>query len=251
MHPALKKTFLPLILLFIFSAASFAQIALTPLDAKNAVRCATMQKLNEAIKKDPSLVEKWKLEGERQYKAYEQRKASERGTEAAAIVIPVVFHLIDSAAAQAWITDRDIYEQVELLNQAYSGRKADLYKNVIPAEIYSRVGRIPVRFELARRTPSGALTSGIERRVNTTPDRIGIKSTASGGLDAWDPTKYLNVWCGTFTGGDDGLLGIATFPFTTTEGPQGVVISIATLPYTSNTSRSYYPAYAEGATLDT
>ncbi|MDQ2720238.1 MAG: choice-of-anchor J domain-containing protein [Bacteroidota bacterium] len=251
MPHALRRIILFSVALFMMIASSLGQLPSKPLDARKAVRCATMVRLNEAIEKDPSLPAKWKIEGEKQYHAYLQRKTNERGAqvEQAEIVIPIVFHLIDSAAAQSWITDRDIYEQVEILNKAYGGIKADFYRNVIPREIYSRLGRIPIRFVLARRTPSGALTTGIERRVNTTPDRVGIKSTSSGGLDAWDVTRYVNVWCGTFTGGDDGLLGIATFPFTTTEGPQGVVISIATLPYASNVSRSYYPAYSEGATL--
>ena len=102
---------------------------------------------------------------------------------------------------------------------------------------------------MARRTPDGALTTGIERRVNVTPDHISIKANATGGLDAWDVTKYVNVWAGTFSGADAGLLGLATFPFTTDQGPQGVVIRIATLPLTSPTVRGYYPDYAEGATL--
>jgi Secretion system C-terminal sorting domain/Pregnancy-associated plasma protein-A len=251
MLPALRKELLFSVVLLLIASASFAQLASQTLNARNAIRCATMERMNDAIKKDPSLPEKWRIEGQRQYKAYLQRKSTEKvsETQATEIVIPVVFHLIDSANALSWITDRDVYEQVEILNQAYGGKKAVLYKNVIPPEIYSRVGNIPVRFTLARRTPAGALTSGIERRVNTTPDRISIKSTADGGLDAWDTNKYLNIWCGTFTGGDDGLLGIATFPFTTTEGPQGVVVSIATLPYASNVSRSYFPSYSEGATL--
>ena len=61
----------------------------------------------------------------------------------------------------------------------------------------------------------------------------------------------MNVWCGTFSGSEAGLLGIATFPFTTvaSDGPQGVVIGISTLPYTSPTARSYYPTYSEGSTL--
>ena len=240
-------------LLFFGNISLFAQKPATALSAKDAARCITMEKMQEAIKRDPTLPQQWAATGEKLYKEYLKRKASkkEAGIEETEIVIPIVFHLVDSAKALGWITDRDIYEQVELINQAFSGQKADKYKNVIPAEIYKRVGRIPVRFELARRTPAGALTSGIERRVSVTPDRVKIKSTAKGGLDAWDTDKYLNVWAGTFTGGDDGLLGIATFPFTTEseEGPQGVVVSIASLPYTSNVSRSYFPAYTEGATL--
>ena len=250
MLPALKKLVLSGTFLII-SAVTIAQKQAHSRNLNRPLRCATMELMNESIKKDPSLPGKWKAEGQKQYKAYLQRRANERGmqVQAGEIVIPIVFHLVDSAAAQAWITDRDIYEQVEILNQAYSGEKADLYKNVIPDEIYKRVGRIPIRFVLARRTPSGTLTSGIERRVNATPDHKKIKSSSTGGLNAWDPDKYVNVWCGTFTGEDNDLLGVATFPFVDDEGPQGVVISIASLPFTSNVSRAYYPAYAEGATL--
>lgn len=251
MLPALKKLTLFGCAFWVLQATSFAQIRSVTLNARNAIRCATMERMYEAIKKDPALPQKWRMEGERKYQSYLQRKATGRGAGAMAteIVIPIVFHLVDTTATLAWITDRDIYEQVEILNKAYSGQKADFYQKVIPNEIYKRLGRVPVRFVLARRTPSGALTSGIERRINKTPDHIDVKSTSTGGLDAWDTDKYVNVWCGSFTGGDDGLLGIATFPFTSEEGPQGVVISIATLPFTSNVSRSYYPAYAEGATL--
>ncbi|MDP4283430.1 MAG: T9SS type A sorting domain-containing protein [Bacteroidota bacterium] len=237
--------------LFLFTATLFAQIKGKILNAKEAHRCETMEKMEEAIKKDPTLPQQWKIQGEKEYNAYLQRQSLQKGTktEASEIIIPVVFHLVDDSATLSGITDRDIYEQVEILNQAYNGNKGDAYQGVIPQEIYNRLGRIPLKFVLAKRTPSGNLTNGIERRVNTSPDHISIKSYSSGGLDAWDNTKYVNVWCGTFSGSDIGLLGIATFPFTTTEGPQGVVISISSLPYTSSNSRSYYPAYAEGGTL--
>ncbi|HEV8284303.1 MAG TPA: choice-of-anchor J domain-containing protein [Chitinophagaceae bacterium] len=219
---------------------------------KNFHRCTTMEVMEEAIRKDPTLPEKWRIEGERQYKLYQQRQqVSIRAekTETASIIIPVVFHLVDDASTLAGISDRDIIEQVEILNRDYSGKKLDQYINVIPPEIAARIGKVPIKFVLARRDPTGALTSGIERRSNTTPDHISIKSFSTGGLDAWDVNKYLNVWCGTFSGSDAGLLGIATFPFTTGQGAQGVVIGIKTLPYVGNTTRNYYPDYAEGATL--
>ncbi|HEY9339972.1 MAG TPA: T9SS type A sorting domain-containing protein [Hanamia sp.] len=247
----MKKYALLSSILFVVATSTFAQIVPRVLDAKNVKRCATMELMEEAIRKDPTLPAKWKVEGEKQYQAYLQRKENrkETGTQAGEIIIPVVFHLVDVDSAQAWITDRDIYEQVEILNQAYGGLKADKYQKVIPPEIYNRVGRASIKFVLARRSPSGALTSGIERRVNKTPDHISVKSFATGGLDAWDDTKYLNVWAGTFSNDEEGLLGVATFPFTTGEGPQGVVVGIVTLPYTSNVSRTYSPAYAEGGTL--
>lgn len=214
-------------------------------------RCETMEELNRIIRNNPGILEQWRAEGERRYNAYlkQQQESGGNRVEAGEMIIPIVFHIVDSAQRQSWVTDRDVYEQVEILNRDYSGRKADAYKGIVPQEITSRVGRIPIKFVLARRAPDGSLTSGIERRVGASPDHVNIKATATGGLDAWDVTKYVNVWCGTFSGSELGLLGIATFPFTTGNGAQGVVIGTATLPFTSNVARSYYPTYTEGATL--
>lgn len=213
-------------------------------------RCETMEELNRIVQNNPAVLTQWKAEGQRRYNAWLQRVAVQGNrTEAGEIIIPIVFHIVDSAQRQAWVTDRDIYEQVEILNRDYSGRKADNYKGLVPAEISNRVGRVPIRFVLARRAPNGTISSGIERRVGASPDHVNIKSTATGGLDAWDVNQYVNVWCGTFSGSEAGLLGIATFPFTTGNGAQGVVIGTATLPFTSSVARSYYPTYAEGATL--
>ncbi|HEY2721240.1 MAG TPA: M43 family zinc metalloprotease, partial [Chitinophagaceae bacterium] len=216
-------------------------------------RCSTMEALQEAIKKDPSLPEKWRIEGERQYNLYLQRQqqisARALNTNANPIIIPIVFHLVDDSSTLAGIADRDIIEQVEILNKDYNGSKMNSYLNVIPPEIAARIGKIPVKFVLARRAPNGTLTNGIERRAGATPDHVSIKSFATGGLDAWDSSKYLNVWCGTFTNSDAGLLGISTFPFTSDEGPQGCVIGIKTLPMEGNISRSYYAEYSEGSTL--
>jgi Secretion system C-terminal sorting domain/Pregnancy-associated plasma protein-A len=214
-------------------------------------RCSTMEVMEEAIRNDPSLPEKMRLEGERQYQLYLDRVQSGQRVDGiqATITIPIVFHLVDVAGTLAGISDRDVLEQVEFLNRDYAGKKMDQYTSVIPALAAARVGRIDIKFVLARRDPLGALTTGIERRANTSPDHVSIKATATGGLDAWDETRYLNVWAGTFSGADAGLLGIATFPFTAGQGAQGVVIGLTTLPIASNLARGYDPEYSEGATL--
>lgn len=226
-----------------------AQIKPQAIFPENINRCFTEEAVQQAIRKNPAIVEQWKRKGEALYQSYLKRKSVEKTSSGDTIVIPVVFHLVDEASRQSWITDRNLYDQVEILNEAYSGKKVEKFKNVIPPEIYERRGSVPLKFAMARRTPAGGPTNGIERRVATTPDRVSIKYTDEGGLDAWDTDSYLNVWVGTFTGEDDGLLGIATFPFLDTEGPQGVVIHIISLPFTSNVSRNYSPLYAEGATL--
>ena len=248
----MKINLLLTFLFFVFSTSLIAQEPLNALNAKNTLRCATQISIEEAIMKNPGITEKWRKEGEKQFSAYLQRQELKKGPlsiEEAEIIIPIVFHLIDDSTKLSGITDRDIYEQIEMLNHAYGGMKAETYQKVIPNEIYNRLGRVPIKFVLARRTPTGNLTSGIERRVNTTPDRVKVKSFNTGGLDAWNTEKYLNVWAGSFSGDDDGLLGIATPPFFTSEGPQGVVMALYALPYTSSASRSYFPAYSEGGTL--
>jgi hypothetical protein len=233
--------------MFITSAA-FAQEAAKPLDASNVKHCYTMEALDKAIRENPALPEIWKREGEKIYNTYLQKQGTARigQTLANEIIIPIVFHLVDNSTRMALVSDRDIYEQVEILNRDYNGKKADMYKDLFPVEIAQRIANIPVKFVLARRTPTGLLTSGIERRVNTTPDHVSIKSFSTGGLDAWNESKYVNVWAGTFSGSDAGLLGIATFPFMSGE-PQGVVVGLFTLG--ANSCRSYYTNYSEGATL--
>ncbi len=247
----LKKIFFRTLLFIAFPITATSQIIPNALllNRKQIDRCGTMRSIDEAVKKNPNILNEWKKNGEEMYQQYLQRKEAGRGILADTIVIPVVFHLVDIDTRLAWVTDRSVYDQVEILNEAYNGLKVEKYQKVIPAGIYNRKGEIPIKFVLARRKPDGTLTSGIERRTNTTPDRVSIKAYTTGGLDAWDTDKYLNVWVGTFTGSDDGLLGIATFPYINTEGPQGVVIGIATMPYTSNVSRSYYASYSEGGTL--
>lgn len=251
-HLYLQKRLLILVFISIISHALVAQKITTPqaLNPEYIDRCSAIEAINEAIKNNPNITEIWRRKGQVLYQKYLQRRSLLRDREApSTIVIPIVFHLVDAAEKLSWITDRDIYEQVEILNKTYAGLKADEYQQVIPPPMYARNGNVPIKFVLARQAPDGSLTSGIERRVHTTPGRKDIKSYATGGLDAWDDSLYLNVWAGTFSGEDNGLLGIATFPFVDTEGPQGAVINIATIPYFSNVSRFYYPAYSEGATL--
>ena len=260
----MKKRFaVPSIFFLLFSVITLVANAqneplriLNPPQPKGSARqprCMTMEFIQQAIKKDPTLPQKWKAEGERQYKLYLQRQQQitlrTDKAEAAPIIIPIVFHLVDDAATLADVLDRDVIEQVEVLNRDYGGKKINDYLNVIPPEIAARIGKIPIKFVLARRDPNGALTTGIERRINSTPDHVSIKSFSTGGLNAWDSSKYLNVWCGSFTGSEAGLLGSSTFPFTSDEGAQGCVINIKTLPVGGNIARSYYPTYSEGATL--
>ncbi|MEP6674650.1 MAG: M43 family zinc metalloprotease [Ferruginibacter sp.] len=198
-----------------------------------AIRCATMEALNQMIKDDPTLPAKWKADGDRIYQEslrnLANRGAGTNGTNSPTgtntiTYVPIVFHLILTAAQQAVVTDELMQRQVDVLNRDFGGLNPDSIK--IPAAFKALFGHSDIRFILAKRTPTGTATGGVERLVSAqtftqaTYNTI-MKHTSAGGLDQWDGNKYFNVWLGTFT---DGLLGIATFPNTGNANEQGVCI---------------------------
>src|SRR4051812_15885516 len=140
----------------------------------------------------------------------------------AIVTIPVVFHVV--LPNPFVVTDADLQAQIDRLNLDYSGSNPD--STNIPAAFQAVRGHSQLRFVLAKRTPAGLPTNGIERKASATlydaTNNDPIKSAAQGGLDAWDYTQYFNVWVGA--GG--GLLGYATFPGTSTASQQGVVTDI-------------------------
>ena len=140
----------------------------------------------------------------------------------AIVTIPIVFHVV--LPNPFLVTDADLQAQVDRLNLDYSGLNPDSAN--IPASFQAVRGHSQLRFVLAKRTPAGLTTNGIERRASSTlytgANNDPIKNFTAGGLAAWDFTQYFNVWVGT--GG--GLLGYATFPGTSTASQQGVVTDV-------------------------
>lgn len=139
----------------------------------------------------------------------------------AVVTIPVVFHVLYNNAAQN-VSNAAIAAQLKVLNDDYRKLNAGGQTDV------------EVQFVMAKRTPSGAATTGIERR-QTSVTSFGptssdpVKFTSLGGLNAWDATKYLNFWVCNLGGG---LLGYATFPSSLATQPQsdGVVCLYSSLP---------------------
>jgi len=139
--------------------------------------------------------------------------------------VPVVVHIVLPNAMQ--VSDDDVQRQIDKLNIDYAGINADSVN--IPAAFKPLFGKSMIQFVLARRTPSGALTSGIERVNSNAQSNINnavdpVKRTSLGGLDAWDYTKYLNLWIGV-DGSGMGILGYATFPGADAPANQGVFIN--------------------------
>jgi hypothetical protein len=109
-------------------------------------------------------------------------------------VIPVIVHVIYRAAADN-ISDAQINSQIDVLNKDYRQRNSDTSKT---PDVYKPfAGDARIEFALASLDPNGRATTGITR-TQTTVSRFyandDMKYTAQGGHDAWDATRYLNIW---------------------------------------------------------
>lgn len=162
------------------------------------------------------------------------------------ITIPVVVHVLYNTATQN-ISDAQIQSQISILNADY--RKLNADASLIPSAFAGVAADCEIQFCMAQQTPTGAATTGIER-ISTTKTAFdasldNAKSSSTGGANAWDASKYLNIWVvpSIVDGTTTGILGYAQFP----GGPaatDGVVIGYK---YFGNTGTATAP-YNKGRT---
>ncbi len=125
------------------------------------------------------------------------------------IVIPVVVHVLYNTGEQN-ISDQQVLSQIDALNKDYRRLNADTVNTPIPFRSVAADTRIS--FCLAKVDPQGKYTTGIIHKYTTESLFIaddGMKFSSKGGDDAWDATKYLNLWvCNLF----GRTLGYAVLP---------------------------------------
>jgi hypothetical protein len=123
--------------------------------------------------------------------------------------IPVVVHVIYNTAQQN-ISTAQIQSQISVLNKDFRKLNADASKT--PALFAGLAADTNVEFYLATTTPTGAATTGITRKSTTKTSwgtKDAMKKSKTGGVDAWNTSKYLNLWVCEIGGG---ILGYAQFP---------------------------------------
>jgi len=139
-----------------------------------------------------------------------KRNSLQRDTTANEIInIPVVIHVIYKTAAQN-ISDAQILSQMEVLNNDFSNNNADGVNR--PSAFAGLAADVRIRFCIAQVDPNGKRTTGIIRKqtsVETFTADDAMKNSLSGGDNAWDAKKYLNIWVCNLGGRS---LGYATLP---------------------------------------
>ncbi|MCB0766827.1 MAG: T9SS type A sorting domain-containing protein [Flavobacteriales bacterium] len=118
--------------------------------------------------------------------------------------IPIVFHIINLGGSEN-ITNEQILNQVDLLNEDYRALNADI-NNVHPA-FTDMVGDAMIQFALPTIDPQGGCTNGIDRVRS--PETLRGSDRAK--MNPWPRDKYLNVWV-IRDMADAGVAGYAYYP---------------------------------------
>ena len=126
------------------------------------------------------------------------------------IEIPVVVHVIHQGEAVGTgrnISQARIIGQLNTLNLDYRKQNAN-WATGTPTVFKNAGADVEIHFCLAKTTPTGAATSGIDRQQKTITGTDANNSnieTATTGVKAlynWDPTKYLNIYVLSIPGTD-------------------------------------------------
>ena len=162
--------------------------------------------------------------------------ATDNPTEQTIINIPVVVHVVYNGNAQN-ITDAQIMSQIEILNNDFRRRNSD--SMYTPPHFRSFAADCRIIFTLAAVNEQGLPTTGIIRKpTNVTGFSMDddIKFGATGGDNAWDSDKYLNIWVG---GMSAGIVGYASAPGSDKKR-DGIVIRFNAFGNTGAASAPYH-----------
>lgn len=118
--------------------------------------------------------------------------------------IPVVVHVVYNTPGQN-IPDSVVLDQIRVLNEDFQRMNADTVN--LRSDFDPVKGNPRIEFVLAQIDPQGNPTTGITRTQTSTTsfgslavlggsfaDLEKVKSTADGGMDPWDQSRYLNIW---------------------------------------------------------
>ncbi|MEP2025431.1 MAG: zinc metalloprotease [Reichenbachiella sp.] len=121
-------------------------------------------------------------------------------------VIPVVFHVVYHTDLQN-ISDQQIWSQLSVLNNDFRRYNADASNT--DEEFKPLATDAKLTFVLADVDPGNRPTDGITRTKteSTVFSNNDLHDSSAGGVDGWDPTKYLNIWIAPLA---PGLLGYAS-----------------------------------------
>jgi len=180
----MKKIYFSILLLIISGFNSFK--------AQQSERCGVMQYEQWRTQIDPSYLER-RLDVREQIESHARNSQSRFSGEV--YRIPVVVHIIYNNELQN-VSDEQVNLQMDRINKDYRRQNEDTA--LTRQEFIPVAADAGIEFFLADFDPEGNPTTGITR----TQTNVGsfwlsledMKSSSTGGVDAWDVNHYLNIW---------------------------------------------------------
>ncbi|MFH0864895.1 MAG: M43 family zinc metalloprotease [Bacteroidota bacterium] len=183
----------------------------------NADHCGTMPHLQWMMQQDPALQQKMEQE-EKKFDDYIDAYSNELNNKTA-YTIPVVVHVVYNGSS-GYVSPARVTEQIDRTNSDWAG----LSTHSMEPFPDSLKANSEITLCLATVNPGGNPTTGIDYKTTTVSNwtyNNNVKYSSTGGADAWDVTKYLNIWVCNLGGG---LCGYAQFPTSGINNTYGVVI---------------------------
>jgi hypothetical protein len=183
----------------------------------NPKKCITTNLVKEELKKNPEyeLMRQNLINYQKENKDINYKNQQ-------IITIPVVVHIVhrtqDNIGANTNISVAQIEDQLRILNEDYSKTNPE-FPNPPRNTFVNYAGNPELNFCLASIDPSGSPTTGITRTPTSTTgwdadnESNDMKQSSLGGIENWDPLRYLNIWiCNLTNSGGGQTLGYAYLP---------------------------------------
>jgi len=151
------------------------------------------------------------------------------------VIIPVVIHVLYNNSKEN-ISDAQIHSQIDALNRDYRKQNPDTAN--IPSYYSSFAADCGFQFVLAGLDTNGKPTTGIVRKhTNITSFSLedAMKYSTSGGDDAWDRDRYLNIWVCDLQGSTIGYSSLVGGPKET----DGIVVDYTAFGTTGTATAPY------------
>ncbi|MFN8323578.1 MAG: PKD domain-containing protein [Chitinophagales bacterium] len=206
----MKKLFLPLLLLAT-GLSLFAQQR----------TCLSTEVTERKRASDPNYDYLMRLQEDALRKFVETQQQDPYFSARAVRTIPVVVHVVYNTTAGN-VSDAAIQTMISQMNADY--RKLNTDFNTARAAVQAVAADAQIEFCLAKQTPTGATTTGIERTYTTkscwdpNTEADNMKYTSSNGANAWDPYHYLNVWIVSLCGSSPQTGGVAGYSYVPATG---------------------------------
>ncbi|MDR2237230.1 MAG: zinc metalloprotease [Chryseobacterium sp.] len=183
--------------------------------AKNSAICGSDVVRQKMLSENPEAAQRL-MQIENNTAQFIEQKKMGRVLADGSVEIPVIFNVLYTNSTNN-VSDARIISQIDVLNKAFASTHANVSN--IPAEFQSvNAGDTKIKFRLVKTNRKSTTIS------NWAPDDKMKKST-TGGIDATDPTKYLNIWVVNYMPYSTGyVLGYATFPESAGLWNDGVVM---------------------------